>query len=87
VFQPIDYFFQPISEMFPDYCSRNYQRKTTHKVCTSEMLNVAQQRLAEGYSKRRIATDFGITEAALRQRLKKVRFFKKYERLIKVFNK
>lgn len=37
------------------------------------MLEVARQRLAKGDTKRHIANDLGITEAALRQRLKKVR--------------
>lgn len=41
-------------------------------MCTSDMLEVAQQRLADGESKLSIAKSFGITEAALRQRLKKV---------------
>lgn len=36
------------------------------------MLNIGKRKLAEGYSKRQIALELGISEGALRKRLKKV---------------
>ncbi|XP_062700524.1 uncharacterized protein LOC134284942 [Aedes albopictus] len=50
---------------------RNYVRKSERSVCTPELLEQARQRIANGESKLAIAKSIGITEAALRKRLKK----------------
>ncbi|XP_021695334.1 uncharacterized protein LOC110675220 [Aedes aegypti] len=50
---------------------RNYVRKTERMVCSPELLEQAQQRVANGESKLSVAKSMGITETALRKRLKK----------------
>ncbi|KAJ8883687.1 hypothetical protein PR048_015541 [Dryococelus australis] len=49
----------------------NYQKKRKRKFCTPDMLAIDEQILAEEDVKRKIAADFGISEATLRKRLKK----------------
>ncbi|KAG8260295.1 hypothetical protein J6590_100191 [Homalodisca vitripennis] len=52
---------------------RNYKRKTERKPRTPEMLESAKQMLRAGQSKRSIARDLGITEGALKKKLKMVK--------------
>nr|XP_029732066.1 uncharacterized protein LOC115268160 [Aedes albopictus] len=49
---------------------RTYKRKTNWKPCSPEMLERARQSIQDGISKRRTAADLGISETALRKRLK-----------------
>ncbi|KAJ4435944.1 hypothetical protein ANN_18567 [Periplaneta americana] len=50
---------------------RDYKRKSDRKPVTSEMLAEAQEKIASGMSKRKVAEHFGIDESTLRKRLKK----------------
>lgn len=65
------YYF--IKLIFSFYFS-NYKRKSDRKPCTEQMLQDARQKLEAGYSRRQIAKDLGITDTALRKRLKSVSF-------------
>lgn len=66
---------------------RTYKRKTERKVCTPDMLEIAKQRIADGEPKLRIANSFGITEAALRKRLKEGYGVEKLGRFRSIFTK
>ncbi|PSN33772.1 hypothetical protein C0J52_23793 [Blattella germanica] len=49
----------------------NYKRKSDHKPVTPEMLTEAEEKIASGMSKRKVAEYFHIDESTLRKRLKK----------------
>ncbi|KAG8241860.1 hypothetical protein J6590_077129 [Homalodisca vitripennis] len=65
---------------------RNYKRKTDRKTITEGMLQIARQKLEAGISIRQIAREFGVSDTALRKRLKQGFGVSKLGRFVSVFN-
>lgn len=55
---------------FVFFCYRNYKRKTERSPITPEVFQRAKQMLQNGLSQRRVASELGFSEGALRKRLK-----------------